>query len=503
MKEKRIYSAFCIANILAALCLMVVLKKDLISFGIRDAYFDNILHNGIFSVLADTVESTSLVISISLLVLSVIAVLVSTQFWGSREYVIAFRLLVSTMIINVSVSAGYILNNIILGNCRITKYIGVLMIGFVLVPGFVLAIVLGRTNALNERKKKVDAILLGGIIVACAVIFMIPTMIRTGEERKIAKDARNMIAQFPEDYREDVAYQIGNYYHGECVFADEKLYVVRDEYTNVNNQTKSKIFAVDVNGNCDLVYETEKEIEYGLFYHNGYLYAKIYPNVISIDVNTGESKIVYEGNGYYSFGVADGKLFIENYLEEQEETVIYCYDLNEENGKDSPVLYDSGIDRGAINGPSFVGRYLYNDSSFNTYRLSFHGPGNDEMVYEGYYYYINRYNTYIGNGEFVIWDGIDDTTKIFVDTEVITYNIYNDTLFYVKEFRDDCHEIWSCDLLGENKCYIGTVEQSVMYCKTLGVGEGFVFLEMASDDDYKIRQGYIMHLDDGSVQRIY
>lgn len=501
MKEIRLLIALCITNFLAFIQIiyMMLFEREHIVFGLRDALYDDVLHNGIFNKLADEVVATSLVVSICFLVIAIIVTFVATQFWGSREYIVSYRILIGSTFGVACVYAMYILNAIVLGHCLITECHGIYAVVILLLPSTIIGIILGNMKAIKVRKIKADAIIAGEILLACIILFAIPTFIISNEEFRTASEARRMIRAFPDSYREDVGYQIGNFYTGNYVYGDDKLFFVRDDYGN--KPITSQIYSADANGTCELVYDAGKEIKYGIYYNQGYLYLNISNDISRVNPDTGVVEILYEGDNFTDFGVADNKLFFVEHVDGDND-IVYYLDLNDENLKDNLMVYDAGIDSSAISGPSFVSRYLYNDSTYHSYRMSYSGSWDDKMSYEGYYYYIQR-NAPIGCGEFVIWDGIDDETKKYADSDVVTLNLYNDTIYYVKELRDDCHEIWSCDLQGENKCCIGTVEQSAMFCLTIGVSDGFVYLEMAADDDYEMRQGYIMSLDDGSVQRIY
>ena len=501
MKEIRLFIALCITNFLAFIQIIFIMlfEKDHIVFGIRDALYDNVLHNYVFSKLADEVVSTSLIVSICFLVIAIIATFTATQFWGSREHIVSYRILIGATFGVACVYVMYILNAIVLGHCRISECHGIYVVVILLLPSTILGIIFGNVKAIKARKIKTDAMIAGGILLGCIILFVIPAFVRSNEEFRIASEARSWIKAFPDSYREDVGEQIGNFYTGDYVYANDKLYFVRDDHGN--SPVTSQIYSVDASGIFELVYDAGKEIKYGIFYNQGYLYLNISNDICRVNPQNGVCEILYEGDIFTNFGVADNKLFIVERVDSGND-IVYYSDIKDEILKDNFMVYDAGIDGSAISGPSFVSRYLYNDDSYHSYRMSYAYSGENVMSYAGNYYYIQR-NEPIGCGEFVIWDGIDNETKIYADSDVVTLNLYQDTIYYVKEFRDDCHEIWSCDLQGENKCYIGTVEQSEMYCLTMGVGEDFVYLEMATDDDYKMRQGYIMSLDDGSVQKIY
>ena len=503
MKEKYLYFGTCFVNVVISLILISLLRKaEFINFTLRDAGIDNYLHNRLFDTIASQVEELSSVLCIGCLAVSIVLVVIAIIFRNCREYITAHRLLFSAVTANLLSSLVYILTNILVGNCRILNVNWILVSFLVLLEAFV--IFLGTADLLKVRKKKWDAIIASGIFALCICIITIPVLFSNKDNLGSAKEIRSLISDRPEEVRKEFESQIGNYFNGFAVAAEDRIYYIRGIDANV-------ISSVDSNGHCEIFWKTTGGIARGLFYHNGYLYVSAHEfgtrnyRLVRIELVTGTEETIYTADDYFYFGVADGKLYYTTPMDEEKLCDVLCFDLSDENIGEDSVLYDTGIYYYDLNYNIFVARYLYNNSWQSVRDLGWYGQNWNNNVYENYRYQIEFWDEYSGMGNLVkkYYDR-ETYTEAMIDSEVMYHSIFDDKLYYIRE-RDGIYcEVICCDLQGEQKTVIATFEKTEEEkCYNLGVSSDFIVIQMHgeahTENAYFV---YIVNLEDGSIEQI-
>ncbi len=504
MKEKYLYFGTCFVNVGISIILMSLLRKaEFINFTLRDAKIDNYIHNGIFGTIASQVEELSSVLCIGCLAVSIVLVVIAMIFRNCREYITAHRLLFSAVTANLASSLVYTLTNIFVGNCRILDGNGILVIFLVLLEAFV--IFLGTADLLKVRKKKWDTIIAGGICALCVCIITIPVLFSVKDELGSAIEIRSLISDRPEDVRKEFESQIGNYFNGFAVAAEDRIYYIRGGDASV-------ISSVDADGHYETFWITTGGITRGLFYHNGYLYVSTHEfgtrgyRLVRIELASGEEETIYTADDYFYFGVADGKLYYTTAMDEEKICDVLCFDLSDENIGENSVLYDTGIYYYDLNYNIFVARYLYNNSWQSVMDLGWHGQNWNNNLYENCRYQIEFWDEYSGMGDLVKKDYDRETyTEAMIDSEVMYHSIFEDKLYYIREKDATYCEVICCDLQGVQKTVIATFEKAEEEkCYNLGVSEDLILVQMHgeahTENAYFV---YIVKLEDGSVIQIY
>ena len=507
MKEKQLYYGTCIANIVITVITEILLYKyNLVDFIIKDSYIDNYLHRTLFSHLAEQILVVSSLFAFWCFVIAIVLTVISMILRNCRNYLGAYRFLFAGVVTNILTFLVFMLTNMILGNCRIESGIWVLTIATVLLIAGGLVIYLGTPELIKGRKKLWDILIAVGILAVCSCIIMIPTLMSVKEDFKYAKELRSVISSQPDSFEEETEVQIGNYYTGLSVYAENKIYYMHgvDAYN---------IKTVDKDGNAEEFWRTKDEtLNRGIFYEGGYLYVSVDSlneaknQLLRISLESGTEEIIYESNSYFFFGVADNKVFFTTPKDENGLCEVRYFDLTAENLGESSVLYDKDVDYYNLSHNIFVSRYLYNDSSEAMKSVSWLLSYDEIIIYEG-----NAYRMTARNG----WKESTDLEMIhyhnsqyvetLIDNEVMCYSIYDDKLYYVKEKDDTAYEVICCDLQGNNKTTIGTItKEKETYCRYMAVGEGFIMLKMSGDSELEYAShAFYMKLEDGSSSQLY
>ncbi len=498
MKEKYLYFGTCFVNVVISLILISLLRKaEFINFTLRDARIDNYLHNRLFDTIATQVDELSSVLCIACLVVSIVLVVIAIIFRDCREYITAHRLLFSAVTANLVSSLVYILTNIFVGNCRILNVNWILVIFLVLLEAFV--IFLGTADLLKVRKKKWDAIIAGGILALCICIITIPVLFSVKDELGSAIEIRSLISDRPENVRKEFESQIGNYFNGLTVAAEDKIYYITDIDTSV-------ISFVDADGHHETFWTTKEGIARGLFYHNGYLYVSAHEfgtrnyRLVRIELVSGEEETIYTADDYFYFGVADGKLYYTTPMNEEKLCDVLCFDLTDENIGENSVLYDTGVYYYDINYSTFIARYLYNNSWQSVMTLVWIGQTWHSNIYENCRYEMEDvWNEYSRMGNLVQQDyDWEINVEATIDSEVMYFSIFEDKIYYIREKDGTYCEVICCDLQGDQKTVIATFEKAEEEkCYNLGVSEDLILVQMRGEANYVVK------LEDGSVIQIY
>lgn len=503
MKEKYLYFGTCFVNLVISLIMISLLRKmQLINYTLRDARIDNYLHNRLFNTIVTQVDELSSVLCIACLVVSIVLVVIAIIFRDCREYITAHRLLFSAVTVNLASDLVYILTNIFVGNCRILNENWILIIFLILLEAFV--IFLGTADLLKLRKKKWDVIIAGGIFVLCICIITIPVLFSVKDNLGSAIEIRSLISDRPEDVRKEFESQIGNYFNGFAVEAEDKIYYIRSVDASV-------VSSVDADGHYETFWTTKEGIARGLFYHNGYLYVSTHEfytrnyGLVRIELATGTEETIYTADDYFYFGVADGKLYYTTPMDEEKLCDVLCFDLSDENIGENSVLYDTGICYYDLNYNIFVARYLYNNSCQSVMDLGWHGQNWNNNVYENCRYQIEFWDKYSGMGDLVKKDYDWETyTEAMIDSEVMYHSIFEDKLYYIREKDGIYCEVICCDLQGDQKKVIATFEKEEKEkCYNLGISEDLILVQMRgeahTENAYFV---YIVKLEDGSIMQI-
>ena len=503
MKEKYLYFGTCFVNVVISIILMSLLRKaEFINFTLRDAGIDNYLHNSLFYTIATRVKEMSSVLCIGCLAASIVLVVVAMIFRNCRKYVTAHRLLFSAVTLNLAACLVFILTNVFVGNGRIVS--GNLIFVLLAVVLEAIVIYLGTADLLKTRKKKWDVIIAGGLLILCVCVMTVPSIISVKDELGSAKEIRSLISDRPEEVRKEFESQIGNYFNGFAVAAEDRIYYIRgiDAYT---------ISSVDSNGHCEIFWKTTGGIARGLFYHDGYLYVSAHEfgtrdyRLVRIELATGTEETIYTADDYFYFGVADGKLYYTTPMDEKKLCDVLCFDLSDENIGEDSVLYDTGIYYYDLNYNIFVARYLYNNSWQSVMDLGWYGQNWNNNVYENCRYQIVFWDKYSGMGDLVKKDHDRETyTEAMIDSEVMYHSIFEDKLYYIREKDGIYCEVICCDLQGEQKTVIATFKKAENEkCDNLGVCSDFIVIQMHgeahTENAYFV---YIVNLEDGSIEQI-
>ena len=528
-KLEEIRSKVCVVNIIIAIFAIVRLVNDeWLHFSVTDAYVDDMwLHNGVFSEFANGVQSSVLMlagIAFAAVVIILIVSLYLAKVSIECEDIVAHVMFVIGVEASTVVGILYPLINIVVGNCYVTDETWVLVCHIALVLVGIIATVWGVLAYKWEEfvgKTDIRIIVTVSTTVVVAGFMLIPVFVKHYSDYQKLNGYRALIDKQIKGYDEEVGYQIGNYYSGEAVYAEGKLFLVRTTHPDSGKFT-SDICSVDQNGNCELVWkEKENSLIDCMGYYDGYLYVSFFASgeydmkLVRISTTDGTEEILIESTDDFLFGIADGKLFYEVHGEDETgepafgdagKCAVYYCDLNGEIVLENAVLYDDGFDCSDINHDTFVTRYLYRDSSLVVHSMVWLGDDiNASQSYEGVFYWIDC-EWYRTPAE-LIWKtypyGIDresaviDSESEVIESNVVNFNIFDSKIYYILLNEEEYYEAWCCDLDGQNKTFIGTIGDSESRCSKLSVADGYMVIEMSDN------QGYLMQLDDGSIQKIY
>ena len=520
-KLEEIRSNVCVVNIIIAIFAIVRLVNDeWLHFSVTDAYVDDMwLHNGVFSEFANGVQSSvSMLVGIAFaaVVIILIVSLYLAKVSIECEDIVAHIMFVIGVEASAVVGILYPLINIVVGSCYVTDETWVLVCHIALVLVGIIATLWGVLDYKWEEvvgKTDIRIIVTVSTAVVVAGFMLIPVLVKHYSDYQKLNGYRALIDKQIKGYDEEVGYQIGNYYSGTAVYADGKLFFVRimkqDELT-------TDICSVDENGNFELVWKDDgNSWIWNIGYYDGYLYASDSNKLFRISTVDGTEEILIEGTRHIEFGIADGKLFYEVCGEDETgepafgdagKCAVYYCDLNEEIVPENAVLYDDGFDCSDINHDTFVTRYLYRDSSAVVHSMVWLGDDiYASQSYEGVFYKINCH-WYRTPAELISQTypyGIDresvviDIESEVIESNVVNFNIFDNKIYYILLNDEKYYEAWCCDLDGQNKTFIGTIGDSESWCSDLSMADGYMVIEMSDN------QGYLMQLEDGSIQKIY
>lgn len=507
MKEKKIYSWMCVLNILLPIFThFMTMRAQLSVFIPRETATDDVLHYYIFSGYRNNIVVFSEIFTAYIFDFTIILVIVSIFLRNYKKYVNSYRFLMASVWIKIVAYATCVFTNMVLGNCRIEGGLWLYIIGLVLliIAGFTM--LFGTTEEMKKRNKKWDVF----IALLCTVVFfcliVMPTLFFVKDDSKKVKEIRSLLANHPDTVVEEVGYQIGNYSNGISVYAEGKLYFV--------GYGQRWIYSVDKDGSYKEFYKTD-HLYKGLYYDNGYLYALELKDdskccIIRISLNSKEKEVLYEGNNIFDFGVADSKLYFGVYSADGADSIYYI-DLTEDNPGENIILYDTGVWRDMLNHNVFAAKYIHNNTSTAVEWSAELGYRDNTVIYNDSIYRVDYFKTSQdrvnkpSNLECQTFNN-QGREEIVIDDNVVCFNLFNETLYYVKEFDGTHYEVWSCDLQGNNKTLIGEMNVNSGGCGSISVGEGFVYICFAKDYDaepYIPSQGYVINISDGCVQQIY
>lgn len=391
-------------------------------------------------------------------------------------------------------------------------FIMLLVLGAILTIGGI--VVLAKEKQLSIKKPMCVVCLLG-MIAGIIMIFSYPYMTM----KKVHKDNYDEIMYYAgiidarrDGYDETIEYQIGNYCGENALYVDETLYIRGTE-----KAYPARIYTIDNSGKYELFWEAQEKSWFAssIYYYKDYIYVGLWVDseetpykMIRISMADGSEEVVLTeepGADDALYGIAGDKLYYfvyydmydEYYIEDNPESKrIYYIDLDGEISKENAVLYDDGV------WFTLVAEELWSEVWVNAYLYNqFNVVNKNVQVYQGDKYYLHFFNNDCG---YLLKNSIDNE----VDYNVEQYNIFDDKIYYIKNFKD-YYEVWSCNMDGENKTLIGTVTpKQTEYnntendgCVGLYVADGYVVIDFDDGED-SINERYIMQLDDGSVMEI-
>ncbi len=359
------------------------------------------------------------------------------------------------------------------------------------------------------------------ILIASIGAFLYP-VISLADEYIEVNEIRQLVENHPEEYREDVEEQMGNYAMGKAFAYREQLYVV-DEMRK--EEGCYGVYRIDREGNCDLVWRIEsKGIVNRLVVHDGYMYVSINDGsgdekmacIIRCGIGSTNQEVVVSFNGMVDFGIYDNQLMYYEFLDRSgnmgDYGTVYTVDLEKNFNDSNRVLYDKRIAFRQFDYETWMNILLYNKQVEYYYR------GKYPQSYENATLYINDHRELMksiypeetAGGDY----GVDYYHAI--DWNVYVFNIYDDRIYYVKAVSDDgreniCsdNELWVCDMNGENRRKIGVfpsdsgVENEVIFiCDGLYVTEDYVVCDFYRGEN-GMRERYMMRIDGGFYSKVY
>lgn len=417
--------------------------------------------------------------------------------------------------------------NLIIGGGKLTSS-GYMVATYVIVV--IIAIALAVFNVIKFKDKKdiyasekkfLKTVPMVLILLASIGAFIYP-IINLADDYIEVNEIRQLIESHPEEYREDVGDQMGNYAMGKAFSYGKKLYIV-DEIRNEDGCYG--VYRIDREGNCDLVWRIEsKGIVNRLVVHDGYMYVSIN------EQSNGERKayilrsgggdnleVVVSFNGMVDFGIYDNQLMYYEFLDRSgnmdDYGTVYTVDLEKPFDDSNKVLYDKKITFRLIDRESWMNILLYNKhDDYNRYYDEF------PQSYENSTLYINERRDLIKNvypAEPVDGTYDSDYYSHAIDSNVYAFNIYDDIIYYVKAADDreghviySDNEVWSCRLNGENKKMIGVIpaksdeEKGEYYvCSGIYVTDDYVVCDFDRSGDY-ISERYMIRKAGGFYYKI-
>ena len=501
-----------IAIILTAYFIYILIneKSDILLFKENVNLIDDALHGYELGNILWHVMRYARITSIVLLGLAFV-VLVEAEFYQSIKHDIWYKC--QTMGIGLCAFTGllYPLSILILGNSKFALE----MYSFNIVPIYFCLVafagVIFICNILYYRGKKelhietgkttknITYYIVALTFLGANIYFIANIWGKCIEVRELQK----IIDAQPKGYVEDIGYQMGNYSSQESYYDGEKLYFVQGE----------AVYMIDESGECSLFWKTDEPIRrlWNIAVHNGYLYANYMPKGVSenkvqlirINMSDKSMEMILGGEHILHYGIVGDRLYYYNRKssDASERQEIYYLDLNKELSQENAVLYDKGISDPSMCYDGWLGRYMYNQSEDFYYS----GGSGDLQCYQGKQYDIvtqnykghSRLNGYLKNKS-------DD---FILEYEVYEFNIFNGRIYYI--IKGEHFELWSCDMLGNDKHLIGEFYQSMIEGEYDGE---FARLYMTEDyavldigiyyGDYNAHLRKLMWLEDGTTQDV-
>ncbi|MBQ8318973.1 MAG: hypothetical protein IJX85_11565 [Lachnospiraceae bacterium] len=381
----------------------------------------------------------------------------------------------------------------------------------------------GKKDVYASEKKllKIGPMVL--ILLASIGAFIYP-VISLADEYIEVNEIRQLVENHPEEYREDVEDQMGNYAMGIAFSYEEEIYIL-DKIKNENGGYG--VFKIDENGNYDLIWSVDGTgIMDRLVVHDGYMYVCINDgsnnekkaSIVRCAIGDTNQEVVVSFNGMVDFGISDNQLMYYEILDNSgnldDYESVYTVDLEKPFDDTNKVLYDKGILYNHFDRDSWMNIVLYNkhDDYYRYY-------GKYSQSYENSSYYITDERQLVKCVYSAEADGkLDDSDEYYhaIDSNVYAYNIYEGRIYYVKAANDreghviySDNEVWSCGLSGENKKMIGAItaksdEGNGEYyvCSGIYVTDDYVVCDFDRSGDYASER-YMMRKSGGFYSKIY
>ena len=449
----------------------------------------------------------------------VLILLVATGIMFFKDMAKAIMLHVIALGLSTVIGVAYIVLNIDLGIARFVDngwkcpfFIILLVLGAILTIGGI--VILAKEKQLSI-KKPICVVCLLGMIVGMVIVFLYPYVSMKKANKEYYEEVMyyvDIIDARRDGYDETIEYQIGNYCGGNALYVNETLYIRGTE-----KAYPARIYTLDNSGKYELFWEAHEKSWFAssIYYYKDYIYVGLWVDneetpykLIRISMSDGSEEIVLTeepGTDDVLYGIAGDKLYYfvyydmydEYYIEDNPESKrIYYIDLDGEISKDNAVLYDDGV------WFSLVAEEMWSEVWVNAY------------LYNQFDKVTKNVQAYKDDMYFLLFDTSGcgylrkNTNDNLVEYNVEQYNIFNDHMYFVKNFKD-YFELWRCDMDGEDKTLIGTVTpKQTEYnntendgCVGLYLAEDFAIIDFDDGVD-SINERYIMLLDDGSVMEI-
>ncbi|MBO5426217.1 MAG: hypothetical protein J6A25_11970 [Lachnospiraceae bacterium] len=525
--------------ILTAIRYLINKKDDWLNFLVRDTVMDDRVHGYAFSTVAGKVEEVFATSAVVVLVFA-IAMLLCSWFWSEYDDEFSWRLHTLGMVFAIDTGIMYLILNLIVGHTKVeldlkfALYMALLVIGAILV---LVNVIRHKKSELYNVKK--TTIIAGSIIMGIiAVVSIVYPVVKLYDDCKRVDGYRDLVKEQRIGYDEEIEYQVGNYCRESwiaenSVYVEERLYLVDSmqiKDKDGNDLYNDRIYAVDADGNYELVYAAENDTAdiKTISYYEGYIYANAFFRdseqncIIRISIDKKTVETVFVVDGAFTYGIADGKLFY--YIEHEDiggngdeiyRDEVYYIDLAKENSFDDPVLYDDGVFREYARGWVWFSKYVYNQAVDFYYPVSF--AYKEVCPYQGSIYQLEEIPnpehyayTYVAlkkysyNEDKVL--GYDET---IIDTHVYSYNIFASQIYYVKYMNDaEEYQIWTCDMDGDNKSMFTAIPAAEIKkgrddisCRKLHMGEYFMILDFGNGN-VKSCERYILWLENGRIEQV-
>ncbi len=359
------------------------------------------------------------------------------------------------------------------------------------------------------------------ILLASIGAFVYP-VISLADDYIEVNEIRQLIENHPEEYREDVEEQMGNYAMGKAFAYRRELYVV-DEIRKEDGCYG--VYRIDREGNYDLVWRIEGNGDVDrLVVYDGYMYVSINDQsngerkayIMRCGIGNTIPEVMIAFDGMVDFGISDNQLIYYEFLDRSgnldDYGTVYTVDLEKPFDDSNKVLYDKRIAFRQFDYETWMNILLYNK------QVGYHYHGKFPQSYENSTLYINDHRDLMKSVYPEESDGeaYDFDYYHAIDSNVYAFNIYDDRIYYVKAASDDgreniCsdNELWVCNMNGEDRRMIGLfpsdsgVENEVIFiCDGLYVTEDYVVCDFERGEN-GMRERYMMRIDSGRRTKIY